>query len=110
MTAPSRNYGLILKVLLISHGYLFFYQKNNMSGFILGACFILLLFPKPTKAIDETFEHLLKQIGRALLSLFLFLFYILIILPLSLFKAISVDAKTSFVIMNREKINFRRPW
>lgn len=110
MTQPQITHGLILKVLLISHGFLFFTGNSKISGYVLLSCFILLLVPRFSLKLDFYLEYIVRKMGNLVLRVALTIFYFTIIFPLSLFRRKEVSKNSSFISINKKTVDFKRPW
>ena len=102
---------LLIKIFLISHAYLFFFQKIKFSGYILILAFFIFLFNKKFQLANEFIEKFAKFIGEIILKVLLSIFYVFIILPLALFNKKDSSDNTTFIQITKDsKVNFKKMW
>lgn len=106
----ASNINLVLKVLLIGHGYLFFTQTNKFSGVVLLLTFIVLISGTVGKVIDSFIMTFAKKVGSLVLDGIFIFSYITVIVPLSIFRSREKESETTLTHVEKSQINFRRPW
>lgn len=106
----NKSQGLILKILLISHGIYFFKLGLKSSAYIILAAIILSFIPKFSASLDHAIEKIVKFLGLALFKFILSFFYFFVIFPLSVFTNKKSSQNTSYENIGKTEINFERPW
>jgi hypothetical protein len=101
---------LAIKILLISHSYLFFSSGVKLSGYILLITIFTFLFSAKSAMLNKKIEGGVGFLGNQLLKLVLIISYLAIIIPSRLFYRTPKFKGSSFEKRNKTDFDFRKPW
>ncbi|MAZ49366.1 MAG: hypothetical protein CME65_12465 [Halobacteriovoraceae bacterium] len=101
---------LALKILLVSHGYLLFVEKQSFSAYTIGLVILTIIFSRFSEKLNLAIETQVKNIAQFLLISVLTIIYILVFIPFSFFRKKHLVTKSNFTIMESDQIQFERPW
>jgi hypothetical protein len=71
---------------------------------------MLFIFSKKAAFLDKKLELYMGKAGHLILKFILLLSYIFIILPSRIFYRSPKELSTNFKNIDKEKVDFRKPW